>query len=99
MYEHALFMGYISAALVLAIIGYDLHATRRKRMVRVRQKALDDAYNALKGIAHAAEVSDDALSRDRQSPPIVALRAEARSRARYLGRAAQVVASIPVDRL
>jgi hypothetical protein len=99
MYEQALLMGYASAALIIAIIGYDIYAMRHKRLLAIRQKALDDAANALRGVAHAAELSDDALSRDRQSEHIVALRNEARSRARYLGRAAQIVSSIPVDRL
>lgn len=73
--------------LILAILS-----DRHEKKVKVRQKALSEATNALRSLAH---IADSAEHRAKTGSEAL----EAKQRAYYYGRAASIVASIPVDRL
>ncbi len=83
-------IGIVCVVGLLAIVLYADRQNRRERMITVRRKALKDAENALQSLAWAAR---RAFSTDRNATQ------EAKTRAYLYERSAQIVASIPVDRL
>ncbi|WP_163470775.1 hypothetical protein, partial [Haemophilus influenzae] len=81
------------------IVAWDLHAKRRLRLVAVRRKALDDAYDALASAEDIAGRAVDNMLNEPPSPSRDSHIERCKQRAYFYGRAKSFVASIPVDRL
>ncbi|PCL30625.1 hypothetical protein CPZ06_09995 [Lactobacillus acidophilus] len=98
-YDQALILTYGSVAALLCIVAWDLHAKRRLRLVAVRRKALDDAYDALASAEDIAGRAVDNMLNEPPSPSRDSHIERCKQRAYFYGRAKSFVASIPVDRL
>jgi hypothetical protein len=84
---------------VLGIIAYGYHTQRRDVLVRVRTKALNDAFDALAGLEDVAtRTADSLMNQPKSKERDFEVRAR-RMRAYYYGRSKLIVASIPIDRV
>jgi hypothetical protein len=78
---------------VLVAIGYGLWGKRQDHAAALRKEAFGEAHEALMSLANIAAEAHEYAQREGRAT------GQAATRAYYYSRAAQIVASIPVERL
>lgn len=98
-YDQAMTLAYLSVALLLGIVAYDLHARRKARFVAVRLKTLAEAIEVIASPARIAEHAAYKYAGERPGFEQKRRLKAAEARAYYYRRAEGMIRSIPVDRL